>query len=90
MNTPIFALLQAGAYYNEPLVSAHAAQTGMYLLIILIAAARTWLKGRIPARMMLILWAAVMLRLPAAQSWQPGPRPSARFWQQFVITLPIL
>ena len=33
------------------------------LLIILIAAARTWLKGRIPARMMLILWAAVMLRL---------------------------
>ena len=37
MHTPIFTLLQAGASYNDPLVSAHAAQMGLYLLMILIA-----------------------------------------------------
>ena len=37
MYTPIFTLLQAGASYNDPLVSAHAAQMGLYLLMILIA-----------------------------------------------------
>ncbi len=49
MNTPIFALLQAGAYYNEPLVSAHAAQTGMYLLIILIAVIGWVVQARLQA-----------------------------------------
>lgn len=37
MYTPMFTLLQAGAYYNDGIVSPHAAQTGMYFLIILIA-----------------------------------------------------
>lgn len=37
MTTPLFTLLQAGYYYNDGVVSPHAAHMGMYLLIILIA-----------------------------------------------------
>ena len=49
MNASIFTLLQTGASYHDGLVSPHAAQTGMYLLIILIALVGWMVQARLQA-----------------------------------------